>query len=434
MLHVHVSKRRIWLHLIVATGVALLQLLGGNQVFAAVDSVPRLMIYEGTLMDASHQVLTGNYDFRFSLWSDDDVVATDVSGGAINTLSPSYLDWQEVQTDLLDVNGTFSLELGKVNALDFDKFNIAEIYLQVEIKASTDPDTAYELLDVDTVDDTIDRMVFDTMPYAYNADKIDFRDLGFDPNNVPYLDANGELPASTFPDSLPSNGTTAESFTIDTDNTAAATDSLSLVFGDTLQKTMSWDGLLDSFVFNDDVKVTGNLIVTGTVNGVPIGQVANQEVLSPRYPNSLFVSDGSDNQGEMHEETETIATEEKSFLRWTTWEATLQDYDTVIRYTLPDNFVSWDATKPVSVEVKTEGTNVQSKIDVTVEKDGAAGTDQISGTGIGVSENAWTEKDFVLNGATSWAPGDVLVIKIRQYALDGFDTRVSDVILRYLGN
>ncbi|NJP03781.1 hypothetical protein HC823_00665 [Candidatus Gracilibacteria bacterium] len=434
MLYVPVSKKRILIHLLVASGVALLQFFGGSQVFSAVDSVPRKMIYEGTLMNSSHQPLSGNYDFRFSLWSDEDVVGTDISGGVINTLSPNYLTWQEVQTDILDVNGTFSLELGKVTSLDFDKFNIPEIYLQVEIKASTDPDTSYELLDVDTLDDAVDRMVFDTIPYAYNADKIDFRDIGTDPENIPYLDSNGELPASVFPSNLPLDGTTSESFTIDTDDTAAATDSLTLVFGETLQKTMSWDGLLDSFVFNDDVKITGNLIVTGTVNGVPIGQASNQDVLSPRYPNSLFVSDGSDNQGEMHEETETIATEEKSFLRWTTWEATLQDYDTVIRYTLPDNFVSWDVTQPVSVEIKTDGTNVQSKIDITVEKDGVAGTDQISGTGIGLSENAWTEKDFVLNGVTSWAPGDVLVLKIRQYAIDGFDSRVSDVFLRYLGN
>jgi hypothetical protein len=431
MLH-HALKKRIFLHLALASGMVIIQLFGAHKVIAALDTVPRFMIYEGTLMNPSRQPLSGNYDFRFSLWSDKDVVPTDKTGGLINTLSPNYLSWQEVQTDALDVRGAFSLELGNVNFLDFEKFNRNEIYLQVELKKSTDPDTAYELLDVDTLDAAVDRMVFATIPYAYNSDKLDFRDLGFDPNNIPYLDANGNLPLSTFPDSLPSNGTTAESFTIDTDDTAAATDVLSLVFGDALQKTLSWDGLLDSFVFNDDVKINGNLIVTGTINGVPVGQKNQEIVLSPRYPGSVFTADGTLNEGEMHEEIETVALTEKSFLRWATWESVLNDYDTVIRYTLPENFVSWDSTKPVSVEIKTTGTVVQSKIDMTVEKDGAIGTDQITASGLDLSENIWTKKDFILNGATTWVAGDTIILKIKQSATTGFDTRVSDIVLRYL--
>ena len=172
MIHIHTSKRRILLHLAVAGGMALVQLLGMSQVSAAVDTVPRFMIYEGTLMDTSRQPLSGSYDFRFSLWTDKDVIPTDKSGGDINVLSPTYLNWQEVQSDALDVRGAFSLELGKVNAIDFDIFNISEIYLQVEIKSAADPDTSYELLDVDSLDDAVDRMIFDTIPYAYNADNL----------------------------------------------------------------------------------------------------------------------------------------------------------------------------------------------------------------------------------------------------------------------
>lgn len=432
MLHIQISKKRILLRLAVTGGMALMQMWGAAQVIAAVDTVPKFMIYEGTLMDTNRQPLSGNYDFRFSFWKDQDVVPTDKTGTAINILSPNYLNWQEVQTDTLDAKGSFSLELGQVVPIDFDLFNRPEIYLQIEIKLSSAPDSSYELLDVDTLDDAVDRMVFDTIPYAYNADKLDFRDLGLDPNNVPYLDSNGNLPASVFPNDLPADGTTAESFTIDADDTALATDSLSLVFGETLQKTLTWDGLLGSFVFNEDVKIDGNLIVTGTVNGIPIGQKNQEVVLSPRYPRSVFNADGTFNKGEMHEETETVATNEKSFLRWTTREPVLNDYDTVIRYTLPANFVSWDATRPVSVEIKTDGTAAQSKVDITLEKDGAVGIDQITASGIGLSENAWAGKDFVLDGATNWAAGDTVILTIRQFAMDGFDTRVADVVFRYL--
>ena len=208
---------------------------------------------------------------------------------------------------------------------------------------------------------------------------------------VPYLDGSAQFPESVIP-----AGTDESTFVLDADGGAAATDVLSLIFGSSLGKTFSWNGLLDRFTLNDTLEITGNLIVSGTINGVPLGSRSALDTLSPFYPNSIFVEDGGDNLGSMHEQLDTIGSEERNAIRWETKQALLQDYDVVVRYTIPQDFVSF-AASPISLEYETEGTVAQSKIDFTAEKDGTVG-DQFSGAGLGLTSATWTEPNFVLGG------------------------------------
>ena len=83
------------------------------------------------------------------------------------------------------------------------------------------------------------------------------------PTNTTYWDlvaAKGD----TGPQGLPGtagNGTDSETFTIDVDDTGG---NLSLVFGTTLNKTLTWDSTNLRFNLDDTLRVTGNLEQDGT--------------------------------------------------------------------------------------------------------------------------------------------------------------------------
>jgi hypothetical protein len=62
--------------------------------------------------------------------------------------------------------------------------------------------------------------------------------------------------------------TNRDGFTIDNDNSAAST--ISLTFGQALAKALTFDIAADRFNFNDDVRIQGNLTVTGLINGVDV--------------------------------------------------------------------------------------------------------------------------------------------------------------------
>ncbi len=62
-------------------------------------------------------------------------------------------------------------------------------------------------------------------------------------------------------------GTDSNNFVLDQDDTGG---DVSLQFGTTLGETINWDNTNGEFDFSDDINVTGNIVVSGTVDGVDI--------------------------------------------------------------------------------------------------------------------------------------------------------------------
>ncbi len=397
-------------------------------------TTPQQLIYEGNLLDNTGNPLTGNYSFRFSLWDNEDFEASDVIGGAINVGATDYYNWKEVQTQSL-VDGKFSLKLGTVEPFFAGLFDHTNMYLQVEVKNAGDPDTSYELIDLDPNDNSIDRTIIDTIPFAFNSDKLDFHDTGYDPGDIPYIDpTTGKLPSSIIEASVANaiGGVDGNTFTLDLDGNASNTDNLVLRFGTNLGKTLAWNGALNQFEFNDNVNIAGNLEVSGEINGITIGPKDKIEVLSPRYPNSIIKRDGTDNIGSMYEETAVISAKNKNILRWNSHQTTLQDYDVIVRYTLPANFAEF-SSNPLAINLKTDGTASDSKIDFVVEKEGS-NTDELQGSGIGLNSNSWATVDLNLNPATSWQANDTMVLKIKMYSRNDLKSYVGDIVFKYIEN
>jgi hypothetical protein len=222
----------------------------------AATTVPLRHIYNGRLLNSSGNPITTSHAIRLSYWTSGDFVTGDVTGaGAINTSATTYVGWNEVHTVTPNSDGYFSLEVGSVSALpamdSLSASTLQSLFLQVEVKAAADADTAYELLDRDTSSATIDRSPVYSVPFALNANMLDQRDVGSGSGSIPLLGAGGIFAKSMIPSALDH-----DIFTIDADDSSTQP---TLRFGQTLAKTLShYNG---SFRFDDDLLIAGSLTV-----------------------------------------------------------------------------------------------------------------------------------------------------------------------------
>lgn len=259
----------------------------------AVQTAPTTHVYNGRLMSGGNAVTTA-HSIRFSYWSSADHISTDTTGtGAINTGAATYAGWQEVHTVTPNSGGYFTVVLGSVTPIpSYQGMSIATMLglnLQVEVKASAEANTSYELLDTDSTDPAVDRSGILSVPFAANADSVDQREIGTSSGSIVILGSGGVLPVSTVP-----SGTNAGSFAIDDNDTE--TDTIALEFGSTLAKKLTYDKLNGLFRFNDDLEVQGNLTVTGFINGVNITSLQSSTGALKAYSGdglNLKVSGGS---------------------------------------------------------------------------------------------------------------------------------------------
>lgn len=263
---------------------AVLALTAFNPTALAAPTAPGAINYQGRLLNASNLPLAGNYDFRFSTWQDNTILPGDIVGGVLNCVLPRCT-WNEVQTTTTDTYGLFNIQVGSVTPLPSLNVN-NEKYLQIEVKPTASPITAFEPL----LDSSGKRKPLNSFPYANNAETLDNANIGTAAGDIPALGAGGLLNMSMIP-----GGTNADSFQIDADHNAVAP--IGLQFGAALSAILSWDpnGVAPGngwFNFADDVNVQGNLTVTGTINGSYPNQGAKFVGTTVATTNGNFASGG----------------------------------------------------------------------------------------------------------------------------------------------
>ncbi len=392
----------------------------------AATTTPPTMNYQGRLLNSSSVALTGTYRFRFSLWWD----AGDATGaGAIDVASAGYADWQEAQTVATDSFGLFNIAVGSVTPLpDFD-FSVHK-YLQVEVKLSTDPDTAYEVLDPSgTVADLTDRRSVQNQAYSTNADSVDNATVGTAAGELATLSAGGVWSRSQIP-----GGTDADSFVLDYNDSAAG--AVTLQFGTTLAKTLKYIPASSWFEFNDDVNIAGDLTVTGTINGVTVGLTNQTITLDPEYSGAVLQADGAGNAGKLeifYEDTDGAGgNNNNNYYLWTTQQAALQDMDLVIRFTLPSNFSSWQAT-PIEFKYKTnDGVAANNSLTLTAED--SAGTSVALTGASSLASAAWATSSITFGGAPTWTAGQTITLKVKLAATSVGSAFAGQLKFNFVGN
>ncbi|MBT5236899.1 hypothetical protein HOL63_00835 [Candidatus Peregrinibacteria bacterium] len=248
--------------------IALIVMAISIPLVAATTTAPQRIIYNGHLLDSSGDAVTTEHTIRFSYWSSTDSVSGDVTAtGAINIGAANYASWTEVHTVTPNSGGYFSVELGSVTGLpDFSTMSVTtllNLHLQVEVKAAAGANTAFELLDRNGADDTIDRSPVRSVPFSLNANLLDRHEVGTASGSISFLGSGGFLREA---------GTLTDRFTLDADNSTGG--SIALRFGTDLGKELSYEQDSNYFNFNDDVNIEGDLTITGLINGVDITTIA----------------------------------------------------------------------------------------------------------------------------------------------------------------
>lgn len=400
----------------------------------ALTTVPLTRVYNGHLFMQNNQPVTGPTKLRFSYWKSPDFVDSDRTGtGAINTNAPMYAFWQEEHFLIPDPNGFFSVRLGSIAPLpDLSGqplHTLLNLHLQVEVKPGSATDTAYDVLDTDPANPANDRSPILSVPFARNADLIDQHDAGFQFGNIPYLQTGATLPASTIP-----GGTNMEWFMLDADGSGSA--STGLVFGNQLGKTLSYDIGNNRFNFNGDVRIQGNLTVTGTINGIggQSGSSTGALLYHAEFQNASYKGDGSNNTGQLSVQHDPDL--RRNYYQWTSTRPALQDYDIYLRVTVPYDFKGWmstASTNPISLTYKSlSPSTTNNKLDVNVfDTNGSQVT--LSGSSVNLVNTAWTtaQLEFSGSGSPTWTPGQDFLVRFRMYAKDVGAMQLGDFSLKY---
>ncbi len=127
-----------------------------------------------------------NFEMRFSLWADSDFSdgVDRVNGTLVGTT------WSEIVTVTTDASGFFFIEVGTKNAFPvFDSESYK--YLQAEVKLAGAADTSFFLLDNMPSNPSVDRKSVANSAYAQNSARLDGHALGFNADEVPFLNADG---------------------------------------------------------------------------------------------------------------------------------------------------------------------------------------------------------------------------------------------------
>lgn len=492
---------------------------------SAETTAPQRLVYNGHLLDTDGDPVTTAHSVRFSFWKSADFQTGDTDlTGAIDTLAPNYAGWNEVFTLTPNSDGYFSVELGSITPLpDFSTLETAtllSLHMQLEVKVAADPDTEYELMDINPSDNAVDRSGVRSVPFAMNADLLDRREIGTGSGDIAILGVGGIFDLSHIP-----GGTNSNFFAIDFDDTEGS--SVELRFGTSLGKILSYDLGGSYFQFNDSVNIQGDLTVTGLINGIDLStlsspsgdaklrvssgagltvtvtegayrlrgetvnyagssgnavaasstnyvyfstagltinqtgfptdasiirlaevitsgaavtQVNDRRVfyaddrehakeisLQPQYLGSAVQGDGSDNIGRLFVDHDAAA--QKNFYHWTSTDGALQDYDVLVRHTIPEGFLQWEDGS-MELQYRTSSAlSADSKVDVAVF-DTAGAPVTLSGSVTGLASTSWATTRIEFTGSPSWTPGEDILIRIRTFARNNEQAHAGRLLLR----
>lgn len=151
------------------------------------------------------------------------------------------------------------------------------------------------------------------------------------------------------------------------------------------------------------------------------------EVLHPGYPDAAYDADGSQNVGQLSVDHDTFS--KRNFYQWTSSKPALNDYDLVVRYTLPQKFIRWQPD-PLKLHYKTSSGNAaDTKADIEVY-DTAGNAVTLGGSSSNLTSTSWTSTGLTFSGSPTWTAGQTFTIKVRMFAKDSGTVQIGDLEIK----
>jgi len=167
------------------------------------------------------------------------------------------------------------------------------------------------------------------------------------------------------------------------------------------------------------------------VEWLSVGDLSSQMTISPEYAGAILFADGSDNSGIMTSDAIEESGSFKNYYEWVSNKDTPQDYDILVRITLPTDFLSWKEDA-IYLDIMTENSVSTDNNSVGLSLIGNSGTDvQITG---GISKIAGTWERMSIKGADITqcnSAGGTCTLRISLTSSMEYFTRVGDITLNY---
>ncbi|HPP19102.1 MAG TPA: hypothetical protein PLT51_03945, partial [Candidatus Dojkabacteria bacterium] len=167
------------------------------------------------------------------------------------------------------------------------------------------------------------------------------------------------------------------------------------------------------------------------VEWLSVGDLSSQMTISPEYAGAILFADGSDNSGIMTSDAVEEGGSFKNYYEWVSNKDTPQDYDILVRITLPADFLSWKEDA-IYIDIMTENSVSTDNNSVGLSLIGNSGTDvQITG---GISKIAGTWERMSIKGADITqcnSAGETCTLRISLTSSMEYFTRVGDITLNY---
>jgi len=164
---------------------------------------------------------------------------------------------------------------------------------------------------------------------------------------------------------------------------------------------------------------------------VQLGDLNSQVVISPEYPGAILFADGTENFGSMTSDAEESTGTFRNYYEWVSDRETLQDYDILVRVTLPNDFVSWKEDA-IYLDFMTENSASVNNNKVDMYLMGSSGIDAQVNDGISKLPGAWERisiKGLDISDCNN--AGDTCTLRISLSSLQSYFVRVGDITLNY---
>jgi hypothetical protein len=162
-----------------------------------------------------------------------------------------------------------------------------------------------------------------------------------------------------------------------------------------------------------------------------MGDFGAQMVLSPEYSGAILYADGTNNYGKMTSSAEDSSGTFKNYYQWISDRETLQHYDILVRFTLPNDFVSWN-TQAISLDFMTENsaTIENNKVEMSLMNSNGVEAELLNGISKlpGSWERITIKKDDIL---TCTEAGETCTLRVSMYSKENYFVRVGDISLNY---
>lgn len=167
------------------------------------------------------------------------------------------------------------------------------------------------------------------------------------------------------------------------------------------------------------------------ITWLEMGDLESNMVISPEYSGAILYADGSDNYGRMTSDAIDEGGIFQNYYEWVSDRDTLQDYDILVKVTLPSDFAGWNEDA-ISLDFMTENSASVSDNRVDLSLIGKNGVDATVTEGISMLPGSW-ERFSIKSSDISECnkAGYSCTLRISMYSKDSYFVRVGDISLNY---